>query len=517
MNAHGVSRSRSRSLVGRVVDDDPHVPDGCDTGLIGRRTLIESWTRHWSERPSAQVLRDRHVGWMVADEFEDRSRACANHLTRAGVHPGDRVIVSARTSIAMACAHVGALRMGATVVPMNSRYTKREIVHVVSDADPAALVTDDRGVADAFREEARSPVFALDPALPGQLGTDTRAGSGTPGGPIDAASTDDPAMIVYTSGTTGAPKGAVLSHANLQASCESLRIAWRWNETDRLLLALPLFHVHGLGIGLHGTLHAGASAILFDHFDAGAVIAAANAHSATLFFGVPTMYERICRERDARSLSRLRLCVSGSAPLSRDLFESIESAMGQVPLERYGMSETLMNISNPYDGERRPGSVGFALPGVEVELRGENDEIYVRGPNVFGRYWRNDAATTAAFDDDSWFGTGDIGAIDKDGYFRLRARLSELIITNGYNVYPREVEQVLRSHHGVVDAAVVGRASGLRGEDVIAFVETDGRIDDLDEFAASQLARYKRPIDIHVVDALPRNALGKVLKHELSP
>jgi malonyl-CoA/methylmalonyl-CoA synthetase len=335
---------------------------------------------------------------------------------------------------------------------------------------------------------------------------------------LDAVAPDDPALIGYTSGTTGSPKGAVLTHANVLAGSESVRLAWRWTASDRLVLALPLFHVHGLCVGLHGTLLAGASAVLLPHFDVDSVLDAISAHDASLFFGVPTMYHRLARSPRVEELAGLRLCVSGSAPLPAELHRTIAERGGQQVLERYGMTETVMNVSNPYDGERRPGSVGLPLPGVELRLsNGRDGEIQLRGPNVFAGYWERAQASRECFSD-GWFRTGDLGALDPDGYLRILGRSKELIISGGFNVYPREVEEVLLAHPAVAEVAVVGTPSDEWGEVVTAFVVPSGDAppaESLVAFAAEQLAPFKRPRLLHFVDTLPRNALGKVLKHEL--
>jgi malonyl-CoA/methylmalonyl-CoA synthetase len=296
-----------------------------------------------------------------------------------------------------------------------------------------------------------------------------------------------PALLCYTSGTTGAPKGAVLAHGNLLASAEALLLAWRWTDGDRLVLALPLFHLHGLGVGLHGTLLAGASAVLLPRFDVDAVLDAARDHQATLFFGVPTMYARLADSPRAGELARLRLCVSGSAPLPPTVFQRLAG--------------------------------------------GDQGEVLLRGPNVFGGYWGNRSATAEAFDDDGWFRTGDLGSFDERGYLRIEGRSKELIITGGYNVHPREVEELLlehpgvaeaAEHPGVAEAAVVGAPSEEWGEQVAAFVvPTDPAAppdrDELLAFAAERLAGFKRPRILRYVEALPRNALGKVQKYELRP
>ena len=269
-------------------------------------------------------------------------------------------------------------------------------------------------------------------------------------------------------------------------------------------------------MGLHGTLTAGASAVLRPRFGVDDVLDAAAAHEASLLFGVPTMYAKLADSARLAELRRLRLCVSGSAPLSPELFAAVADRAGHRILERYGMSETVMNISNPYDGDRRPGTVGLPLPGVEVRLAEGTDEILLRGPNVFSGYWERPEASAQAFPEPGWFASGDVGAYDDAGYLRIVGRRKELIISGGYNVYPREVEDVLRTHPAVRDAAVVGLPDPTWGERVTAFVEADDVAEqELLDLAAQQLAPYKRPKQVVFVDALPRNALGKVVKPEL--
>jgi malonyl-CoA/methylmalonyl-CoA synthetase len=297
------------------------------------------------------------------------------------------------------------------------------------------------------------------------------------------------------------------------------------------VLALPLFHMHGLGVGLHGTLHAGASAVLVPQFHPDAVARAILRSEATLFFGVPTMYHRLLEFGNAGALRGLRLCVSGSAALPADQHAAIEDACGQRILERYGMTETVMLVSNPVDGERRPGTVGLPLPGVDVRLaqvvRSEPKaseghqvgpaQIEVRGPNVFAGYWQRPDANAEAFTADGWFRTGDLGELDEAGYLRITGRAKELIISGGYNVYPREVEDALRAHPDVADAAVVGTPSPEWGEVVTAYLEGPAPPDlaALRAFLADRLAPYKQPRLVHAVGELPRNALGKVQKHRL--
>ena len=286
--------------------------------------------------------------------------------------------------------------------------------------------------------------------------------------------------------------------------------------------------MHGLGVGVHGTLLSGASVVIVAKFSPDAVLDAAAVHDATLLFGVPTMWVRLLESDRVGELRRLRLCVSGSAPLSPDVWNFLAERGGQRVIERYGMTETVMNVSNPYDGDRRPGSVGLALPGVSLRLSGDAadgiGEILLTGPNVFAGYWDRPDANTDAFDADGWFRSGDLGRFDPDGYLRIVGRSKDLIMTGGYNVYPRDVEEVLRDHPGVADVAVVGEPSAEWGETVTACVvrTSDGTtetnqptVDELLDFATQHLAGYQRPRRVVFVDELPRNALGKVVKAEL--
>ena len=483
-----------------------------DPDLLAAGSLPAAWRRLAEAGPDRRALWAAERGWRSRGELEAASARVAGRLRRAGLAAGDRVLVSAATSMDLVVAYLGALRMGLVVVPVNTAYREREVAHIVGDARPRAAVVDDSDRGSWARRAAGGDLLVTGPEV------------GLPDGdppPLDTAGPGDPALLCYTSGTTGTPKGAVLAHGNLLASAEALRLAWRWAPDDRLVLALPLFHIHGLGVGLHGTLLAGASAVLLPRFEAGAVLDAARDHQATLFFGVPTMYSRLADSPRAAELGRLRLCVSGSAPLPPTVFERLAERAGQRVLERYGMTETIMNVSNPYDGERRPGTVGLPLPGVELRLAGgDQGEVLLRGPNVFSGYWGNPAATAEAFDPDGWFRTGDLGSFDERGYLRIEGRSKELIITGGYNVHPREVEGLLLEHPGVAEAAVVGTPSEEWGEQVTAFVvpadpaDPPGR-DELLAFAAERLAGFKRPRVLRYVDALPRNALGKVLKQEL--
>jgi malonyl-CoA/methylmalonyl-CoA synthetase len=473
-------------------------------------TLTDAWVAQWRARPDAAVLVAADTGrTLTGAEVEAQTAHRAHALAAAGVYPGDRVLLSCAPSLDTVLAYVAILRLGAVVVPANTAYTAPELEHIVDTVAPTAAVIDAPGRLPG--ELDAGSWTAAD--LPVLGGTPTR---------LDAAPADAPAMIAFTSGTTGRPKGAVLSRGNLLAGARALVTAWGWTEDDRLLHALPMFHMHGLGAGLNGSFTAGASVAVLPRFGAEAVGAAVRDVAPTMFFGVPTMYALLRDAGALGSLRGLRLLVSGSAPLDPVLARDVAAATGQVPLERYGMSETVMLTSNPLDGERRPGSVGLPLPGVDVRL-GADGGVEVSGPNVFSGYWERPDATAAAFTDDGWFRTGDVGELDPDGYLRLVGRASELIISGGYNVYPREVEDAILTHPDVVDAAVIGVPDDTWGERVVAFVVLragsayDGSALDaaLGAHVAERLAPYKHPRSWTVLEAIPRNAMGKILRSAL--
>lgn len=474
-----------------------HLPaglDAVDVDLIRWGTLPARWIARWAANPTQPVLHTADTGWVTADQLEDRTRRAAYRLAGAGVEPGAVVLVSGRTGLDFVVASIAVLRLGAILLPVNPEYRPGEMHHLVVDAQPQLVVTD-------------NPTMGELPLSLSGPGVDVA---------IDRARPDDPALLCYTSGTTGRPKGAQLLHTNLLASAEAVVLAWRWTPDDRLILALPLFHMHGLGVGIFGTLTAGASAVILPRFGPDPVLDAIGAHHGTLFFGVPTMYHRLAQSSRLEELAGLRLCVSGSAPMAPDLHHAVAAGARQRVLERYGMTETVMLVSNPYDGERRPGAVGFPLPGVDLRLDPSNAEVLVRGPNVFDGYRGRPDDTAESFTD-GWFRTGDIGAVDDDGYLRLVGRAKELIISGGVNVYPREVEDVLRQHPAVADVAVTGTPDPQWGEVVTAWVIPADQLatDEVLAFAAEHLAPAKRPRRLEVVDDLPRNALGKVLRHEL--
>ena len=464
------------------------------------RTLPEVWARRWAARPDAAVLVDGSGSAAVsATELDQRTAQTASVLAERGVRRGDRVLWRARTTLGSVGALVGVLRAGAVLVPVSPSARGAEVAHMVADARPVLALCQEPDPGDLLGLDV--PVLSVDDL--------TRAAS--PAGALPELRPGDDALIVYTSGTTGTPKGAVHTHGSLVAGIASLTAAWGWGSADRLVLCLPLFHVHGLCAGLFGTLAAGASAAVFDRFDESAVLGAAPDN--TMFFGVPTMYHRLAASGRAGELAGLRLCVSGSASLAADLWHRL-AGQGVEVLERYGMTETLLTLSNPLDGERRPGSVGIPLPGVEAAIDDPDDqgvgELVVRGASVCRGYWGRAAVTPGG-----WFATGDLASVAGDGYVTIRGRRTELIITGGHNVYPAEVEAVLARHPGVAEVAVVGVPSEEWGETVVAFVVGDPDLASLAELAASELAPFKCPRQVRLVDSLPRNALGKVVRAEL--
>jgi malonyl-CoA/methylmalonyl-CoA synthetase len=477
----------------------------------------------------------------IAIRFEDRaitfgeldaqSNRVARAFQRVGLQRGDRVAFYLGNRVELILAHLANLKLGLVLVPMNTQYRDTEIKHILTDAEPRVILTDraQLPIIQSLNLQSLPVVLAEDlPDLSARESSDL----------IDArVDGDDLAAIMYTSGTTGRSKGAMLTHDNFISNITGLTHAWAMTADDRLLLALPLFHTHGLGVALHGALTAGATTILHRAFRADLVFDALARENISLFMGVPTMYVRMIEEVAKRGLSRvdlpqMRLFVSGSAPLSVETFEQFEKIFGHKILERYGMTETVMNISNVYAGARIPGMVGVPLPGVSARVADERGnalpdgavgEILLRGSNVFRGYWRAPEKTAEAFvadaDGKRWFRTGDLGKRDPHtGFFTLMSRRSDLIISGGYNIYPREVEELLHTHPAVLEAAVIAKPDAALGEIPIAFValKHSATADELIAFCNAHLARYKVPRGICFLDALPRNAMGKIEKKKLA-
>ncbi len=483
-------------------------------------TLLRLWSERWRADPDRAVLvsGEDPAAVLSHQALAELTAGAAAVLAARGVAAGDRVLWCRSPSLDSIVGLLGALRLGAVVVPLNPRSAAGELSYVVGDVRPvAALValTEHR----RWIEAADVSVGVLVPDDFGAAARSARSARSATAPTLDAARPDDDALIVYTSGTTGRPKGAVHTHRSLLAGAQALRVAWGWQPDDRLILTLPLFHVHGLCAGLFGTLAAGASTLVFERFDVGSTLDAVP--QGSMFFGVPTMYHRLAASGRAGELSALRLCVSGSGPLPAELWRSFHGEHHVDVLERYGMSETLLTLSNPLAGERRPGSVGLPLPGVTATIAGADEhgvgELMVRGSSLCRGYWERPEASASSWRE-GWFATGDLASVETDGYYSIRGRRTELIITGGHNVYPAEVESVLGRHASVAEIAVVGIASAEWGESVVAFVvgaEGEPDLAALARLAAQELTPFKQPREYRVVDALPRNAMGKVVRRDL--
>ncbi|MFN3615779.1 MAG: malonate--CoA ligase [Rubrimonas sp.] len=459
--------------------------------------------------------------------FEGAERIAAG-LAALGVRPGDRVAAQVEKSIEAIQLYLGTVLAGGVFLPLNTGYTPAEIEYFVTDAEPAVFVCDPRA------EAALAPLAARAGAKTLTLGAD---GAGSlmdarreAGFEAVARGPDDLAAVLYTSGTTGRSKGAMLSHDNLASNAAALAQCWRFTSADRLIHALPIFHTHGLFVATNVTLMAGASVIFMAKFDPDAVIAAMG-DGATVLMGVPTFYTRLLEHPglSPEAASGMRLFVAGSAPLLAETHRQWSARTGHAVLERYGMTETSMITSNPYDGERRPGAVGFPLPGVAVRVadpetgaelpRGEIGGVEVKGPNVFKGYWRMPEKTAEEFRKDGWFITGDLGMIDADGYLVIVGRSKDMVITGGYNVYPKEIEALIDDLPGVKESAVIGVPHPDFGEGVVAVVavEPGATVAEAAVMAAleGRLARYKQPKRVILTADLPRNTMGKVQKAAL--
>ena len=453
----------------------------------------------------------------------------AHALVESGVEPGDRIVVQVEKSAHALALYGAAITAGAVFVPLNSAYTPEELDYFIENAEPRIVVV------DPALEPVLGPLAAKHGAWPLSLGADgggslAEAARGQPESfdPVERAP-DDLAALLYTSGTTGRSKGAMLSHSNLLSNAQVLVEEWRFSSGDVLLHILPIFHTHGLFVATNVTLAAGARMILLPKFDIEAVLA--HLPQASVMMGVPTHYTRLLADErlDRERVAGMRLFVSGSAPLLAETHEAFEARTGHRILERYGMTETNMNTSNPYHGERRAGTVGFPLPGVEIRITdpesgevlaaGATGMVEVRGLNVFQGYWRMPDKTAEELRDNGYFITGDLGRVDADGYLHIVGRSKDMIISGGLNVYPKEIELVLDAQPGIAESAVIGVPHPDFGEAVLGvLVPRPGERPDLDAIRAAlgdSLAAFKRPKALVTVPELPRNTMGKVQKTEL--
>jgi len=416
----------------------------------------------------------------------------AARLIADGVRPGDRVALQAEKSPEVIMVYLGVLMAGAVFVPLNAAYTRTEIDYFLGDAEPKVFITD----PPAFVRDTEGAEMLAHP-IPREAG--------------------DLASLIYTSGTTGRSKGAMLSHGNLAENATALHAAWGFSDKDVLLHALPVFHVHGLFVALHCALLSGAPMVWLPKFSDADVLA--GLQRSTVMMGVPTFYTRLLANPafNADVARNVRLFISGSAPLLPSTFADFEQRTGQRILERYGMSEAVIITTNPLEGDRIAGSVGFPLPGVELRTDGDSETgvIQIRGPSVFSAYWRMPAKTAAEFTIDGFFITGDVGRVDPDGRVWISGRAKDLIISGGYNVYPKEVELVLDEMPGITESAVIGLPHPDFGEAVAAICTGQGEEAAVIAAARQQLAAYKAPKRVIFVADLPRNAMGKVQKNLL--
>jgi malonyl-CoA/methylmalonyl-CoA synthetase len=464
-------------------------------------------------------------------QLHRRSAQLAHQLRERGVQAGDRVAVQVEKSAEAILLYLAVLRLGAIYLPLNTAYTLTELEYFLKDSTPRLLVCDPSRADSLGPMAGHVGVGSLETlGAGGRAGTLSAAADARPDSFADVARSEaDLAAILYTSGTTGRSKGAMLTHGNLLSNARALRSAWHFNAEDRLLHALPVFHIHGLFVAINVTLAAGATALLLPRFDPDLVFR--HFPATTVLMGVPTFYVRLLQDPrlSPASTATIRLFVSGSAPLLAETHRAWHARTGQAILERYGMTETGINTSNPYEGERRAGTVGLPLPDVDLRIvdlesrkplgRGALGMIEVKGPNVFAGYWRNPEKTQSEFHD-GYFITGDIGQIDARGYVHIVGRGKDLIISGGYNVYPKEIEDEIDALAGIAESAVIGLPHPDLGEGVTAVVVPEPRSGDLSEAALLEklrvrLARYKCPKRILFVTELPRNTMGKVQKNVL--
>lgn len=491
--------------------------------------------RKYPDKTAIEFI-DPPIQRLTYAELNDLVNKTAGYLQSLGLEEGDRVAIQLSKSIEFILIHLATVRLGAISLPLNLAYPPDELKYFLEDSEAKlffALRSSKEKIFPILSElrELKECIF-LDPSKPEEFNsliTNSLAHSGldTP----SATDNNETAVIIYTSGTTGRPKGAEITHGNLISNLEALHEAWGWQVEDVLLHVLPIFHVHGLFVALHGALHAGATTKLMREFNAQKTLELLSSGQCTVFMAVPTIHKRLLDMPNANQfdLSRVRLITSGSDRLPDDLFTGFQKTFGYTLLERYGMTETGMNCSNPLHGERRIGSVGMPLPGTTVRIvnaetrevlpGGEIGELEIRGPNVFKGYWRQPDKTSASFSADGWFKTGDLGFRDSDGYITLCGRSKDLIISGGLNIYPPEVERVLMEHPAVNACAVIGCPDSEWGEKVTAVVVLNkgesATGEELIRFCREKLAPYKSPKSIVFRDDLPRNAMGKVQKAEL--
>jgi malonyl-CoA/methylmalonyl-CoA synthetase len=461
-------------------------------------------------------------------DAEKASARLASSLLQHGAAPGDRVTVQVEKSIENLFLYLACVRAGLVYHPLNTAYTASELAYFLGNAEPSIVVCASDAVAtieSVLPESGVKAVLTLNADGSGTLME--QAAEASAGAEIAQCKGADMAALLYSSGTTGQPKGIILSHDNLRHNAETLANAWGFTPSDRLLHALPIYHVHGLFVGVGCVLMSGASMAWHGSFNDKAAIAALP--DCTAMMGVPTFYTRLLANPDfgPACCANMRLFVSGSAPLLVETFVEFEARTGHIILERYGMTETGINTSNPLQGERRAGTVGAALPGVTLRIvdeagkqvaNGQTGNLQVQGPNVFPGYWRMPEKTAEDFTADGFFNTGDKAVLDEDGYISIVGRAKDMVITGGLNVYPKEIERVIDDMAGVKESAVIGVPHADFGEAVVAVIVADGNAPTAEDVIAhckTQLANFKVPKRVEIIEILPRNAMGKVQKNLL--
>ncbi len=497
------------------------------------KEAFEDSFNRWNEKTAITFFRrgDRETTLTFSELDRDANRL-AHYLCGMGVEKGDRVILFMEKSMMAVVAHVALQKLGAVTVPLNPGFMKGEMEYLLNDAKAVLVLTEPEKEALITEMVPGQKILTVSTNKSYQAVDFFRSSSHS--SPAVDIQPDDPGLIIYTSGTTGDPKGAVLTQRNLVHDALNIIHIWKISDRDVLCHALPLFHVHGLCFALHTALMAGARTRLLDRFDTMVVLQILSDRDAdtrcTMFMAVPAMYTKLMDglDGDEKDFSHLRLLTSGSAPLPVREFERIRTIFGKTPVEREGMSETGMNFSNPLGGECKPGSIGLPLPGLEVRLvdpdsfqdvqQGQTGEIWLKGPGITPGYWQKPRETAEAFVD-GWFRTGDLGKVDREGYYYLTDRIKHIIISGGENVSAKEVESVIHRMEGVAESVVVGKPDEKWGEKVVAAVKLKPNAQvteaDIRGFCKTHLHPWKCPKEILFLDEIPRNTMGKILKEQV--
>ena len=500
---------------------------------LSLKELFENSFAHWREKPAITFFSHGDMETVLTyGQLDQDANRLAHTFHGSGVGKGDRVIFFIEKSLLAVVAHIALQKLGAVAVPLNPGFKRAEMEYLLNDADAALVLTepDKEGlIAEINPHQKTLTVSIQNPYQALEFFRSAPLSS-----PEVDIQSEDPALIIYTSGTTGKPKGAILTQQNLIHDAKNIINIWDISAKDVLCHTLPLFHIHGLCFALHTALLTGAHTLMLDQFDPSTVLQILSRksadHTCTMFMAVPTMYSKIMDDLDEGGLdvSHLRLLTSGSAPLPVREFERIKRIFGKEPVEREGMSETGMNFSNPIRGERKPGSIGLPLPGLEVRIvdpasindvePGRTGEIWIKGPGISTGYWRKPEETQEAFAD-GWFRTGDLGKVDEVGYYYITDRIKHIIISGGENVSAKEVETVINALEGVIESAVVGIPDEKWGEKVVAAVvikpEAELTSEKIQTLCTQKLHKWKCPKKVLFINEIPKNTMGKILKEEV--